>query len=82
MKANVALLVVACTLALGACSSTVLRNAANTECERRVHSDRERCLRNNRSSDGALASRRSSGRDSKRIWAVQTLERIEAEAGQ
>jgi outer membrane biogenesis lipoprotein LolB len=81
MKRNVVLLAVACVLVLSGCTSTAVRNAANTECERRVHSDRERCLRNNRSSDEALAARNGSERESKDSWVAQTLERIEAEVG-
>jgi hypothetical protein len=70
------------TLMLGGCStSTVIRNTANSECERRVDTDRARCLRNNRSSDEALAARNDSRRESKDAWATQTLERLEAEAG-
>jgi hypothetical protein len=80
--AVVIFLALAGVLVLGGCSSsTLIRNAANTECERRVQSDRERCQRNNTSSDNALATRKDSGRDSKESWAAQTLERIEAEAG-
>jgi hypothetical protein len=82
MKRSAGLLAVAYVLVLGGCTtSTMVRNAANTECERRVHSDRERCLRNNRSSDEALIARKNSREDSKSAWADQTLERIEGEAG-
>lgn len=81
MKKGVIPLAVACVLVLGGCYSTVVRNTGNTECERRVQSDRERCLRNNRSSDEALAARKRPGRDAKGSWVDQTLERIEAEAG-
>lgn len=78
MKGNVFLLAVTCVFILGGCTSTALRNAANTECDRRVHSDRERCLRNNRTSDEALAARNGSVRESRDSWEDQTLERIEA----
>lgn len=82
MNGNVVLPALICALILGGCSSsTLIRNAANTECERRVQSDRERCQRNNTSSDNALATRKDSGRDSKESWAAETLERIETEAG-
>ncbi len=81
MKRSVILLVVACALVLSGCTSTLVRNTENTECERRVQSDRERCLRNNRFSDEALTARKGSERDSKDSWAAQTLDRIEAEAG-
>jgi hypothetical protein len=83
MKRKVILLAVACGVVVCGCSTstTMVRNTANTECERRVHSDRERCLRNNRSSDEALAVRNASERESKDSWVAQTLERIEAEAG-
>lgn len=77
MKRKTLLIAVACVSVLGGCTSTALRNAANTECERRVHSDRERCLRNNRSSDEALAARNASDRDSRASWTAQTLDRIE-----
>jgi hypothetical protein len=80
MKRNVFLIALACVFALSGCTSTALRNAANSECDRRVHSDRERCLRNNRSSDEALAARNDSQRDLKKSWEAQTLERIEAVA--
>jgi hypothetical protein len=82
MKTSAALLAVATVLVLGGCAdTTMLRNTANTECGRRVHSDRERCLRNNESSDQALAARKESGRASKDAWVTQTLERIDPEAG-
>lgn len=81
MQRSTVLLAVACALVLGGCTSTVLRNAANTQCERRVQSDRARCLRNNSSSDAALAARRASERNPEKSWAAQTLEGIEAIAG-
>jgi hypothetical protein len=82
MKRSAGLLAVACVLVLDGCTtSTTVRNTANTECERRVHSDRERCLRNNRSSDEALVARKNSRDDPKNSWVDQTLERLEAEAG-
>lgn len=56
----------------------MIRDAANAQCERRVHSDRARCLRNNRSSDAALAARSALDRRSESAWEAQTLERIEA----
>jgi hypothetical protein len=77
MKRKALLIAITCWVTLSACTSTVIRNAANTECDRRVQSDRERCLRNNRSSDEALAARNGSERESKDTWAAQTLERIE-----
>jgi hypothetical protein len=78
MKRTSILIAVACVKVLSGCTSTVLRNEANTECDRRVQSDRERCLRNNRSSDEALAARNELERESKDSWEAQTLERIEA----
>jgi hypothetical protein len=81
MKRNFVLIAAACLFVLGGCTSTVprsaenteclgcihtsIRNKANTECERRMGSDRERCLRNNRSSDEALQAKRASERASK-----------------
>jgi hypothetical protein len=80
MKANAILLAAACVLVLSGCTSTApriagnteciecihtsIRNKANTECERRMGSDRERCLRNNKSSDEALRAERASERGS------------------
>jgi hypothetical protein len=82
VKRNVLILAVACALFVGGCSTTVVRNAANTECGRRVHSDRARCLRNIKSSDAALAARNGAVRDSKKSWAAQTLKRLGAKAGE
>jgi hypothetical protein len=80
MKKNVVFLAVACAFVLGGCASRI-RNTANTDCERRVHSDRERCLRNNASNEEAVAARYGPRDESKESWAAETLERIEAEAG-
>jgi hypothetical protein len=46
-----------------------------------VHSDRERCLRNNASNEEAVAARYGPRDESKESWAAETLERIETEAG-
>lgn len=78
VKESVAILIAAGALVLGGCTSTLMRNAANTGCERRVDSDRVRCLRNNRSSDAALAARNASERKPGTFWAAQTLKRIAA----
>lgn len=82
MKGKAGVLAIACALALGGCTSTVVRNAANSECGRRVHSDRARCERNIGSSDAALAARYGAVSDSLNSWAEQTKERIEALAGE
>lgn len=78
MKQDILLLAVAGVLLLAGCSSTVIRDIANSQCERRVHSDRARCLRNVRSSDAAMAARYAEERRAGETWEAQTLERIEA----
>jgi len=83
MNKSIGPVVVASILVISGCvNSTVVRNTENSECERRVHTDRERCLRNNKSSDEALSERNSSRQAAKDSWAAQTLERIKAEAGE
>ena len=57
--------VVAGALMLGGCSGMKILNAGSSECEFRVHTDRERCLQNNRSNDEALKARKEARRDSK-----------------
>jgi hypothetical protein len=73
-----ALLAVAFALFGGGCTSTVIRDAANSQCYRRVESDRARCLRNNRSSDTALAGRNAAEREAEQAWEARTLQGIQA----
>jgi hypothetical protein len=48
-------------------TSTFVKNAANSNCERRVQTDRERCERNVQSSDDALMMRKNAKREAQ--WA-------------
>lgn len=77
MKKIAVFLALTSVLGLAACSgSTLVRNESNTECGRRLQSDRERCERNIQSSDEALAARRDTRDDSKQDWETRTLDRI------
>lgn len=76
-----ALLAMAGAIATGGCASTVVRNRANTECQFRVDTDKARCLRNNKSSDDAMATGHEASREPKEAWADQTTERIDALGG-
>jgi hypothetical protein len=73
------LLAFASALVLGGCVNLI--DAANQSCGRRVDTDRNRCLRNNRSNNEALGARRDAVRSSKSSWAAQTVDGIEAAAG-
>ena len=59
---------VAAAFILCGCSSTstFFTNAANSNCERRVQTDRERCERNVQSSDDALLMRKNAKREAQR----------------
>lgn len=63
------------------CTSTFIRNAANSDCERRVQTDRERCLQNVNSSDEALQARKNAKRDAARAAAAPTAKELEVAEG-
>jgi hypothetical protein len=71
------LIVTVGVMVLSACGSTFIKNSANTECERRVQADRERCLKNVNSSDEALQARKAAKRDSARTLKAPTREDLE-----
>jgi hypothetical protein len=71
MKAKGILFVVVGALILGGCPLRVI-NTGNSECEFRVHTDRERCRRNIRSNEEALEARREARRNSSESQRVAT----------
>jgi len=81
MKKWIRLLAVTAAFALCGCTSTFIRNAANSDCERRVQADRERCLQNVQSSDEALLARKNARRDAQRAADAPTREELEAAEG-
>ena len=81
MKKRSLFLIPAGALVLCGCTSTFIRNAANSDCERRVHTDRERCLQNINSSDEALQARKNAKRDAARAAEAPTAKQLEAAEG-
>lgn len=82
MNKHPVLLAVVVAMTICGCTSTSVRNASNTECERRLQSDRERCVRNIKSSDQALASRNGRRDDAQKSWEAETLVRLKNETGE
>ena len=80
MKIRAVLLILVGAAGLCGCAMRVV-NSGNAHCERRVQSDRERCLRNIQSNEQALGERRNPGRESRDSWAAETMEGIESAAG-
>ena len=74
-------LAVTCALVLCGCTSTFIRNAANSDCERRVQTDRERCFQNVDSSDAALRAKKNAKRDAERTAGAPTKEELELAEG-
>jgi hypothetical protein len=81
MKNKAMLSAIAGAFILCGCSGMKIRNTGNSECEFRMHTDRERCLQNNKSNDEALAARKETKRDSKDSQATFTREEVEAAEG-
>ena len=59
-------------------SSTFVKNAANSNCERRVQADRERCERNVQSSDDALLMRKNAKREAQRAREAPARKEVDA----
>lgn len=76
MNGKGTLFVLAGAMVLCGCSLGII-NTGNSECAFRVHTDRERCMRNIRSNEEALEARRKERRAPREVQ--ESLRKTEAE---